>query len=535
MNHLKIRLAIIALGVVAVALICVTINRVPLPWVDEVILASGSHSLLYDGTGVPTYAFDRTQMIPIQLFYGPVFPTCTAISFKLLGYSMGVFRMLSLLGAIMLAVGCAVLVRSLGGSQLRAAICFTMVALSVEVGSHASAGRMDTLTVAFQILGLWLLLKAWQKSGAATAVRAGSAGVIWALALLSTPRSFPFFLALTCSAVLLIRFPRALRARALLSLVGAGAVAGVLTTAWTFSVQMNPVMWLRFIAQVSSGDQWNSSPLLGGSWVLQLSPQGLVTPVVLLAILLILVVWASVQEWQWTFSDPLFLFVLVALVTSAALTLLLISRPLSYATYWALPLLPVAIVATPSFTPQRGQHTVWLVYGLWVSLAMSYVGIRVIKYGELLGSWQARDPQTINSFVRTYIQPGSRVYGPWSYYYWAVEGAGSRYVSAERWQGGKAAATVLPSEVQRQLKALLKGRARESYDSSVNGAASVSEFLIWPDDQTLPAGFSCAGENVLARYKPLASGSSWIARLHPGGGGYPATTIYQLAPGCAPQ
>jgi uncharacterized membrane protein len=146
MNILNYRNLYLAIGSLAFAIFAMTINRTPLPWIDEVLWASASRST----SGVPTVlaAFSSGRF---DLFYGPVGFKLGDLVFKLFGFSMTGFRSLSLLGAAMVAIGAGALVRNLGGTPTQAAFCFMLMALSPEIGQHATSGRLDTMTVAWNL------------------------------------------------------------------------------------------------------------------------------------------------------------------------------------------------------------------------------------------------------------------------------------------------------------------------------------------------------------------------------------------------
>ena len=141
-----------------------------------------------------------------------------------------------------------------------------LVALSQGMGARATSGRLDTVTVAFELLCLAFTLRALraQESNLLTFAEAASAGVFCALAALSTPRAFPFVLGIFAAIGLELALVRTrdLLVRGLT--IGVGALLPV--WGWTLSQGRSPLGWFRFILDASRGDKVSVSPMLHGSW-----------------------------------------------------------------------------------------------------------------------------------------------------------------------------------------------------------------------------------------------------------------------------
>lgn len=456
-------IALLLIGMIAFALFAVTIERTPLPWFDEVLFASASRS----ETTVPTVlgAFSSERF---DLFYGPLGTTLGAWTFELFGFSASSFRFLSLTGAILIAVSSWAIVRSLTGSSILAGLSFALVAISPQIGVSATSGRLDTVTVGLQLAGLFF----YSREGRSWFL----AGPVWALAVLSGPRAFPFIAAVALAVIVLERLDGLRRlVPVLLTILGGVWI-------WTASQGMNPFDWLRHISSVSTGDSVNSSPFLGGAWAFSASIQSLITP--LFVILLLPFV---------KLADSKRRLLFMAVAGNALLTVLLISRPFSYSIFWLLPMIPV-LLAVSRITRST--------LALWCLLAFAFAGVRLAKTSEIFVSWHERNPRIVENFVEARIPSGSVVYGPEEYFYYAVEKSGSayRFVKDSPAAGLRSAPGTKP-----QFE---------------NG------YLIWPKARPLPAHFDL---EAIAEYEAKPA-SSLFKRLNKYSGGYPSFVLYHATP-----
>ena len=518
----KSRLAAIALlfGCLGFVPLVLTMNRSPLPWNDEILWASTSYSVFRHGESAPSVLAEFPQAGRFDLFYGPVGFKLGVLAFKLFGISPISFRLLSLLGALIVTVASGLLVRVLGGSWLAAAVSFLLVALSPEIGSRATTGRLDTFTVGLELLALVALLTAFsRRKKTQYHLLAGLSGALLASAALSTPRSWTFLFALfSCSIIFSLR-SREFRVNALHKIITAGLILSTALFLWVSSQKMTLLSWMRFIAGASMGDRWNSSPVLAGSWSLAGSnssasavAQGMVTPVLLLAIGISLA-WAirKFKDEGPALRGSYFPFSISVVILNAVVTLTLISRPLTYNIFWSLPILPVLVYATSKlFGEFSAAKRVWF-YALWLSLAICYCGIRTAKFAEIYTSWPARNPDYVEAFIRANVPAGSRVYGPPEYYFYVVERAQSTYRYAEEWTTPGLARVAIEYRAQVQPPKVY-----------------LSTFLLWPRDLALPQRFNGRSDLVATLAPPLIK-QSWIGRIAPSyTGGFPPTSLYKI-------
>src|SRR5687767_14470598 len=107
-----------ALIVLATAGFVVTVDRTPIVWPDETIYASVARAMQLRGNGVPT-VLDGAPAIDHVGFYGPVYFAAAAALFDLFGLSLTTFRMLGVAGALLAALGAALIVRAAGHGVTR--------------------------------------------------------------------------------------------------------------------------------------------------------------------------------------------------------------------------------------------------------------------------------------------------------------------------------------------------------------------------------------------------------------------------------
>jgi hypothetical protein len=459
---------------------------------------------------------------PAQRFYGPVFLELGAASFWWLGFSIESFRLLSVAGAVLLAAACAYLVCALGGSRNLAAVCFALVALTPEMGSRATCGRMDTLTVGLQVFGLALLVSGLKAgNGIRSWAFCLAAGLAWSAALLSTPRSFPFFAALALTSPVLFVLPGIERRRSFVGLAVAGSVPLVIAAAWAATERMTLLSWVGEIASMSQVDPINSSPLLmgEGEWSFNLSPLAIQTPLAL-AVVFLALAWGARRGWKRQAGENSWLlrFVAGCLLVNVFLNCALLARPEAYGIFWAVPLLPVALVATRKVRGGlygRGATVFLLV--VWVGLASSYLLTRTVKYAEVVGSWRARDPRLLEEFVRAHVQPGSRVYGPIHDYFYAVERSGSSYrLVPNRWFSAPSAETA--------KEEFGPDPVNEPDAAPPASAPFHSTYFIWREQDPLPPRLPAA--RLVAQFESPPR-SSWLSRL-PQVGEYGRTNLYLI-------
>jgi 4-amino-4-deoxy-L-arabinose transferase-like glycosyltransferase len=497
------------LGLLAILLF---LPRSPLPWLDEIYYASAALGRIRSGQAIPTAyaAFHGTGRL--DLLYGPVITFLGSWEIRLFGLSATSWRLLGFLGGVGCVLSAAWVSMRLDRSPAAAAAAAMFVSLSQGMGARATSGRFDTLTVALELLTLGCTLSTIQFLPLRrSALFAVLGGVALGLAALSTPRSFPFALALFVALgleFLLTRRPQLLRLTLEL-----GVVALIPVWAWTFSQGITPLGWLRFIAAGSRGDKINVSPLLHGTWQLfsgPLIPLASGLSVIFVSLMVFRAAWAT-KVWrniEETSSNSSFRVAVFTVLINYLLLLVMIARFWDYEIFVVPLLVPVLTALTAKIwraTPRRAAHKV--VLASWLMLALYLIAIRSAKVAVWLACYRERDPQPLQSFVESKIPPQSRVFGPEGYYFYAVQAAGSEYLFAR---------LIIPTALKGDID-------KVDWEDQLHSGQPV--YLLWPHGDALPPGVSAADLKLEATFSETPGTEPKHAFMALG---YPVTNLYRL-------
>jgi hypothetical protein len=252
-------------GALAFVAFGVTLTRTPPVWLDEAVYASTAYSFVLNGSGVPTVVAENRTLLPWHLFYGPLYPSLGALCFRAFGFSIYVFRGLSLVGSLLAAAAGGFLVQAVERNRNLGLLAFGLIALTPEIGSRATSGKMDPLVVAFELAGLAMFVVGVRQTAVSRAALATSAAAAaWSCAGLASPRALVFFASMT------LCVPAAIAAGGAARVVAMYAAAGLLTAGavalWTLSEAMTPLVWLHVLSLSAVGNTYDVSPLLVGAW-----------------------------------------------------------------------------------------------------------------------------------------------------------------------------------------------------------------------------------------------------------------------------
>jgi 4-amino-4-deoxy-L-arabinose transferase-like glycosyltransferase len=519
-------------AVVAMVLILLFLPRSPLPWLDETFFASTSLAVARGGPPIPTVlgAFPHTGRV--DLFYGPLVFFLGSLDVRVFGLSITSWRLLGFFGAVGAVLSASWMSRCLDRSSAAMAASAMMVALSQGIGARATTGRLDTITITLEIFSLICTLRAMrvqesrvqesriQESRRSAFLYAALAGILCALAALSTPRAFPFVLGLFVAIALelLLAPSRELITRGLII-----AVAALLPVwGWTLSRGTNPIGWLRFIAETSRGDKISVSPILHGSWHFFDEPLVPLLSGLLFTFVTLLVftcafgssIFTARRSTEIDAPDVLSAVRLasIAVLINYVVSFLTISRFWDYEVFVVPLVIPVLIALTAKILRSGAPRTLQRIVLLsWLALAIVLVAIRSGKVVAWLASYHERAPQPLQDFISSKVPANSRVFGPEEFYFYAVEAAGSHYLFVR---------PRIPSGLVSKL------------DHDLNWQEQLNEgqpvYLIWPKDDILPPGL--APENLLLEGSFTAQRgnepASW--RKAGWGSGYPPTNLYRI-------
>jgi hypothetical protein len=502
------------ISVLALIGFAVSLGRLPIDSGDGPFYASIARSLQLRGVGIPSVLKDGPTAVDHVQFYGPVFFYLTASWFSWFGFSSVAYRELSLLGAILIAFGGAAVCSALGGGRDRQAWSCVLLLLSPELGLMATFGRMDTLAVGFEMLGLAIFLHGLTHQRAPWLHGLGSA-VLFGAAALTTPRSFPFMLGFAVAAVAILPSVLPEARRHVLAQLSICVATGLgIVVAWTFVSAGGPRRWLHMMSFIASHEDTDVAIL--PTMVRQLTFvwwQG------------VTFVFATIGAFvaahhlrgraSYTVAAS---FALVTAWTTLVVTMTLFNFTFLFGTYSVLPLFAIVIAVPTPMSDIRRRGAARLAVALLLCFAVVRTG-KLVRAGV---TWSARNPARLERFIEVNIPPGSEVMGPLQDYFFAVERNGSRYLAAQQVSAADWARWI-PVIEQRPPP----GPTRRI----------TAQYLLWPADESryaIPSSIACARGAMIAVYQPPPDdlpALSWLVKDDPQSG-YPLTFLYPLKQRC---
>jgi len=480
-------------------------------------MASAADSIAQGGNGVPTALPPGPWYAPFPYVYGPVFFYLSGIFIRLLGLSATSVRLACVVGAGVLAISSALLVRAAGGSARWSVLACAVMTLTPEVGTIATNGRMDALAIAMEIAGMAAGAAAFgagdRRSGGSLGA---AAGAFWLLAMLTSPRALPLLGGVAVGGVWLL-IDRRSRALALTVTISAAAVFLAGGLLWLHHMGVTPVEWALTYLRSSRSDPQNVL-LRGQARVWGLDARNTLTPAVIIAAAGLLLLWRQRRS-----LPPAVIALLVACLVNVGVMFTVANHVFISSSYFVLPLFAVVLTATVIVGRSPGRSRIALSF--WLAVAALLGAARVVKYIEVVQTWRDRDPAPLQQFVQRSVPPGSLVFGYDQYYYYAVQHAGSTFRS---WTP-----TPFPPVAFGRPSGI-------SVEGEPSPALADRRFLLWPVKGLpgpVPASFACATPHVVARFSisdAQATGVERIGGFIPALHGYPDTVLYRLPADCHP-
>ncbi len=499
----------------------ITIDRTPLPWTDEITYASIARSLQLGEGGAPSTLRDSPNRVDHVAFYGPVFFRAAILSVELMGFSMTAFRVISFIGALLVACAAAILVLAFGERGSRPLWSFTLLLLTPELGYSATGGTMDTLAVGITMLALAVFVRG-VLSGVQPTLHGGVAGILLALGALTTPRALPFVCAFIAAGMVLPVLTSKRTPFIYIPLLAAIVSLAAVLAVWGAYTHGTPITYVSYLAWVATHENTGVTwlPTVERVWFFR--PWAVVTTLFAIIGAFVAARSLSSQKVESHREAVTTTFVLAVGWINLVAGLCGMNFTFVFSMYFAIPLLAILLSLPRRAFPQVDFRVVGL---LIAGLLTCDVGVRAAKYARIAATWGARDPKAIQKFVRDYVPEGSDVVGPSQYYLYAVEGAGSRYLSDDPQS---------PADWARWIR---------SFDPklvlpSVHHSTITSRFLMWPSHESLPDGYTCAQEHQVASFQPAPSHNLIVPNragtlgLASSAESYPPTNLYRLPVGC---
>jgi len=492
-------------------------DRVPIDTGDGPFYASIARSVQLRGIGVPSVLRDTPTAVDHVRFYGPVFFRLTAGAFRWFGFSSLVYRAIGVAGAVLVATGGLAMCHALGGGPDRRTWAFVLLLFSPELGSAATFGRMDPLAVGLEMLGLAVFLHGLVRERSPSLHGLG-AGMLLSAAGLTTPRTFPFLFGFLIAALTILptAAPEGRRVawrQLTATMVTVIAVYG----AWIVLSSATPLRWLRMMTFIATHENTDVALLRSVRDAQFVWWQAITLAFSVIGALLAAFKLRGQASYVIAAS-----FALTACWTTLVTTMTLFNYTFMFGTYFVLPLFAV-VIAVPTPLSHRHRRAAGL---LAVALFMLLGGVRVGKWVRSAVTWTARSPTRLEAFVRTNVPAGSAVMGPHEDYFFVVEEAGSRYLSAEQ---------VSTADWARWMPQI-EGTSWRSVSTEAGEIGAL--YLLWPADRVRygvpPPNVSCAVERAIAVYEPppydIPLLAAWV-KDDPRAM-YPETVLYALKPRC---
>ena len=503
-----------AISIAAVAGFAVTLDRIPISVSDGPFYASIARSVQLHNEGMPTI-LDQPDPFDHTKFYGPVFFRVVAVAFQLFGFSDRVFRAVSLLGALLIALGGLAMAAAFGGDRNRRAWVVVLLLLSPELGLTATLGRMDPLAVGLEILGLAVFTRGLARPGRPWLHGLG-ASTLFAAAALTTPRTYPFLLAVLVAIIAVLPHlsgddSRSARRQAAIAVATFLAIG----LGWTIVAVNGPLYWFRMMAYVATHEDTDVA-LIGPRFPIFTWWRAMTLAFVVPASLV-----AARQLRGWAPAQSAAAFALVAGWTTLVITFTVFNYMFVFGTYAVLPLFAVALAVpiSPSVLTRRT-----LALAAVVALC-AFGGLRAAKYARGAATWTGRDPEPLRAFIASHVPAGSTVVGMEQMYYFAVERAGSRYLTSD---------TVSWADWTRWIPAI---------EHRPPGAVRMprGDFLVWPAPgeryYEFPSYLECARSHRVATFRPPPP--DWPSLLMFSNDDhvvdYPESDLFRLSEACPPR
>jgi hypothetical protein len=517
-----------AIGVVCILANLSILARAPIPWIDEVYLVSVANSIAHNSEGVERLSPRPEWVDGYEKVYGPVFFQVESAFIKHFGLSPLTGRATAFMGAISLAAAAAWLVGIVGGSPEWTAIAFALFTLTPEFSLVSRNARMDSIAVTFELLGIAFLLIATQQRPRAW-LGAVAAGVFWALAVLTTPRTLPMLAGIFVAAPVLLVPPETRRAFArAIGILAASVLIGL--ALWSNSEGITIIGWAVWLWDSVKDDAYNIV-LPGHPRYWSLGPLTAVTPAVVIAGAIVLGAVADLRLLTRVHRarlpteaapSPVRLaiwYLFVAAFFNGAFYLIVANYAFGISQYFVIPMF-VVVLAASAATARRRPDTYWPMVAGSIVVALGFGAIQAVKLVEVWQTWRGRDPKIMEQFIERSVPRGSIVFGFDEYYFYAVEHAGSTYRTFNLTNSGL-----------NQLKVRLPPPVPEPPISRA--------FLLWPvgnPNAPFPEWFNCARPHVVSTFEANVQPVG-IERYLPGlfqsyRHGYPPTVLYDVPEGC---
>jgi 4-amino-4-deoxy-L-arabinose transferase-like glycosyltransferase len=382
-----------------------TLSFALLPWFDETFFASISLQFAQEGTfNAPVAVF--TEEVKL---YGPIYFLCNALSFKILGFGIFQFRLTNFIFSLLVIWQSTLILKFIQPQASKEIRYLLIILMAIDpffwLCQHE--GRMDLMAVGWFLLGLLCLLKGFKYLQISYFV---FSGLVWALALLTTPRSGFLVLAGLIYGLFWVLSHKNGKFKYAFAFGFSLALPYLIWILYAFGGINEFVNYFLGKGSVTNREESFYSLFLGWNGYIPRQTYGLI----IIAIILIIKELTSKKA---LFFDA---FNVIALMSIG----LFYGMVFDYGPYsiFILPFYYLLIFRTLDNIYAYKNLASYLLFFLFIH----HLAFFILKSSQVLANAQQFDYQAIDNFIARNIPPKSRVVGEPKYYYSVVK-SGSFY------------------------------------------------------------------------------------------------------------
>lgn len=369
----------------------------PIPWFDEVSLASVTDSYIKNGT---YYETCRILVVPDEkLVYGPLFFMLQAFVVKLLGFSIFSIRLSSLVFGIINLGLIYKICRHFKFSLAATFVAIAIVAFEPNFNQFLHSGRMDFMTLFFFLLSYLVYIKTDSSSLPKTLLFGLAIGILLAFAALTTPRiifTFSFYVVAFVYEILGEKSKTILHTLIKFCCIAVGFIG--IYSIWIFSA---------FGSLKGYIDYNTNSPIIQAHTGVESAFRPSYYLFVFIYALIALLV--SLRNKSLRYNRDLLLFTIPIIVSF----IFIVTGGLT-GRYFALADAFLAImIAGLTMHLHNGKALKYATY----TLILFFSGIFTVKALYVAASASLRNPHTNEAAITKYIQPNNAIAADFQYYY----------------------------------------------------------------------------------------------------------------------
>lgn len=395
------------------------LDKTPLVWLDEVTLNSPAYELVTHGKLRSGVFADNPLFKESYYWQPPGQPLLTSLSYKVFGFGIWQTRIPQILCAMfMLYVFTALLYRVIGDSTIAtiSALCFCFDPQFIYT---ARSGRMDAQCVLFIVCALWFCLRIVENRQIEYIWFAVLCGLSVGVAGLTHPIAIAYGVGFGC-VILIVRYKKPLH-----------------IVMYALSAALPLGLWMLTIYLASDYSIFSEQFLKHGSdHIVQLSLSDKVIaelrrylhdykfaphiPLLFISIILTFFV-VFRKSWKSLYSSDNRVAILVIgflfLVTFGFNVVMMTKDVGFYSVYPAIMLYSLMGIVAVNFIPKYRRLVIGLLMSVLVLNMACGIGVRL---AFVLGQWEERSYQPLETAYRKYVPSGATVFGSPELWYAAV-------------------------------------------------------------------------------------------------------------------